>query len=106
MASIVTGGPQNRRDGEVKVWEFPSAKLLFTLRGHAGHISSAAFSPDARRMATSSLDGTIKLWDIANRQEVLTLAHSASRVTFSADGTRLIAVSGNTVYIFDGRPVK
>lgn len=33
------------------------------LTGHSGYITSMHFSPDGSRIATSSWDGTIKLWD-------------------------------------------
>jgi WD40 repeat protein len=32
------------------------------LEGHRGSLTSAAFSPDSRHVATTSLDGTIRLW--------------------------------------------
>ena len=32
-----------------------------------------AFTPDERRLASTSMDGTVKLWDVATGQEALVL---------------------------------
>jgi WD40 repeat protein len=36
------------------------------LRGHTGSVSIAVFSPDGKRIASGSLDGTVKIWDAAS----------------------------------------
>jgi WD40 repeat protein len=68
-----------------------------------------AFSPDGRRLAMSSLDLTINLWDLQTGEEVFALCgHTAPVVTvaFSADGHRLISSSlDETIKIWDATPV-
>ena len=55
-----------------------------------------AFSPDGKRLASASEDGTVKVWDAATGQETLTLKGHTGRVTsvaFSPDGKRLASAS-------------
>jgi len=57
-----------------------------------------AVSPDGALVATGSLDGTAKLWDLATGREVLTLfGHDGpvNTVAFSPDGRFLATVSGD-----------
>jgi WD40 repeat protein/serine/threonine protein kinase len=67
------------------------------LEGHSGNVSAVAISPNSQLAATTSADGIIHLWDIANGEQVR--AFSAAGVTysglaFSPDG-RWLAASGD-----------
>jgi WD40 repeat protein len=100
--ATVSGGQgqdaQNQKPGELKLWETATGKEILTLKGHKGPVYGVAFSPDGKRLATSSADSTIKLWDAATGSELLTLkGHAATvyAVAFSPDGKRLAACSGN-----------
>jgi hypothetical protein len=68
-------------------------------------VSGAAFSPDGGRLATVSLDRTVKLWDTTAGQEVFTLRGHSNGVTcvaFSADGQRIVSGSmDETVKVWD-----
>ena len=44
---------------------YKSGERLMVLRGHGSFITSMAFSPDGKLLATGSDDGTVILWEIA-----------------------------------------
>jgi WD40 repeat protein len=55
-------------------------------------IYHGAFSPNGKTLATASWDGTVKLWHVPTRQELLTLRGSGEviwSVAFSPDGKTL-----------------
>jgi WD40 repeat protein len=66
------------------------------LTGHSKYVTSLAYSPDGRRIATGSADGTVKLWEAATGALIRThpghtgLVYAAA---FSPDGTRLASAN-------------
>jgi len=70
------------------------AKSLFTKT--LGGALSVTFSPDGERLATSDINGTIRLWQVADGKQVLTCEGYGSwvcLVAFSPDGQALASAS-------------
>jgi eukaryotic-like serine/threonine-protein kinase len=82
--------------GAVKLFRFPLANPEAAWQ-HNGPVYGVAFSPDGSRLISTSLDGSVMLWDVATREKWATLqGHAASvwAAAFSPDGRRL--ASGGT----------
>jgi len=50
-----------------------AAQARLILQGHKGAIYDVAYSPDGKRLATASVDGTVKVWDAQSGKELLSL---------------------------------
>ena len=78
---------------------------ITALEGHTNRVQSVLFSPDGTTLASTSSDGTVKLWDVATKQNIATLqGHTDDvwSVSFSPDGTTLASGSwDNTVKLWD-----
>lgn len=86
------------RNGTAKGKNKPATEPRVTLRGHAAYVTSVAFHPDGKILATASRDGTLKLWDVATGEVRLTLeGHQANitTLTFTPDGNSLISADNS-----------
>jgi WD40 repeat protein len=62
------------------------------LDGHTSQVVGIVFNPDGRRLASASVDGTVKIWDPITGREALTfrgITQHPTAIAFSADGWRL-----------------
>jgi hypothetical protein len=82
--------------------QHPEPPDAFTLSGQTGRITALTFGPTGRFLASASEDLSVMVWDVAERQSVLTTADHdgpVAHIAFTSDGS-LLATSAD-----DGRIV-
>ena len=76
----------------IQLWDMKGKRVSPLFRGHENWITSLAFSPDGRFIA--SADGTVKLWDTQGNLITTFQAHqTANSVMFSPDGQYIVSAS-------------
>jgi len=84
-------------DGLTKLWDPSPLRELQTLRGNLLAVHSVSFSDDGKRLSVGGhTKEAIKVWDVATRQEVATLAGRGSffyRTAFSPDANIVVSVN-------------
>jgi WD40 repeat protein len=76
-------------DSKVYVWNGASGELMNTLAAHSSPVIEVAFRPGSSLLASTSWDGTTRMWDLAREKVVLTYADAGRDLFFTPDGKRL-----------------
>ena len=90
-----------RADGSVLMWSWRTGSSL-TFQAHSQSVTSVALSRDGSRIATGSLDRTIKIWDAADFKLLVEVKDNnfpflgaIADLMFSIDGQYIASASGH-----------
>lgn len=89
-------------DTVVEVWHAKSGETLHRLRG-PGPFWSASFSPRARQIVTADRSTAVRVWNAITgaQEQVLTAPADVSGAVFSPDGSRVVAVGGDHIHVWN-----
>ena len=93
VLQIITGSV----DGHVRVFDWPTKRLVHDLTGHRERVAGLALTPDERRVLSTGTDGTVRIWDLEAGRLIRTFEeHSemTNRSAVSPDG-RWVLSSGD-----------
>jgi WD40 repeat protein len=88
---FVTVDPEGT--GMVEIWDAATRERVLPFKGHDGHVTDVAFSPDGSKLATTGDDGTLKVWNPSNGDLLASVSGRgpATGPSFSADGSLVAA---------------
>jgi WD40 repeat protein len=91
----------------IQITDLRSNRTVALLTNHAYFVSSLAFSPDGKTLASGSGDLTIKFWNTSTWKEISTLKGSLEEIwalAFSRDGKLLFSgAKDGTIKVWDGK---
>ncbi|KAI9205039.1 Utp21 specific WD40 associated putative domain-containing protein [Polychytrium aggregatum] len=86
----------------IRVMDIETRKIVREFWGHRNRVTDLTFSPDARWLVSTSLDGTIRTWDLPTGYliDCFKVANVATSVSFSPKGDFLSTTHVDHVGVF------
>jgi WD40 repeat protein len=103
-------GGYGQQPGDVFVLDAATGKAVRFLEGHKMQIGALVYAPDGKRLASLSLDNTVRVWDTATGGAIHTLQLGGKPtggvdlrgLAYSSDGKRLVAAAqSESVKVWD-----
>jgi WD40 repeat protein len=85
---------------EVQVWNVIDGSKASSYRGHEGWVRAIAWSPDGRRIASTSEDKAVQIWEVAKGKQIATYhghADWVGIVMWSPDSKRIVSASKDNI---------
>lgn len=101
---------------ELVLWDVEKRQAVKRFAGHTQPITGVSIAPDGKRAATSSQDGTIRVWDLQTGagRVIAGLEKGVECIAYAPDGKRLLtggadgavrlwnAQTGDAIHVFAG----
>jgi WD40 repeat protein len=98
----------NGSKGTATVVEIDTGRVVHTLSGHTGYVLRVAWSPDGKLLATSAMEGRVRVWDAESGLQVSAVAPvpmKTNPVVFG-DGHRWLLVETDEVMLCEAETGK
>ena len=95
---LIAGGDSSYTSA--KSWQVSDYTLIRSFAGNSSSVRQITFSPDSSLLASTSWDGTVKLWTVSDGKEISIPAFIADpnqtyAIAFSPDGTMMASGATN-----------
>lgn len=95
-AALATG----TRDGAVRLWDLRSGKIIRTLEGHTGAVTSLKF--DSKNLITGSLDRSVRIWDLRTGTLADAFAYESPVLSLDFDFQSIVVANNEqTIQVVD-----
>lgn len=87
---------------DILIVDSTDGSSIQTLKGHEQCVLTATFNPEGTKVASTSFDGTIRIWDLADSSSIVLKGHTSTpeSVSFSPDSKLLVSASGKEVKVW------
>lgn len=88
-------------DHLIRVWDLKERSNVHEFQGHSAPVTSVDFSQNGYYMATTSLDKSLRVWDLRKLKLLHQIDHDTplSSVTFDHSGKYLAAAAAESVFV-------
>lgn len=103
---LATGGGAPTEDGELRLYEVPSGKLVVDIKNsHSDTVFGVCFSPDGKMLASAGADKFVKTWELPAGKPIKSFEGHTQHVLdvgWRADGKMLASAGAdNVVKVWD-----